>query len=386
MKIAIVGPAHPYRGGIAALNDRLAQAFRDEGHEVTLESFSLQYPGWLFPGKSQFTTDASNHDIPTRRNISSINPVTWIATGNRIATDRPDLVILRFWIPFMGPALGTIGRMIRRNRHTTIIALTDNIIPHEHKLGDRLLTRYFLRAAHGLVAMSESVLTDLNRFDTGKPRRWGPHPIYDHYGKILPRKEALKKLGLDTEQRYLLFFGLIRDYKGLDLLLEALADARLEKIGLKLLVAGEFYSNEASYRHQVEQLGIADRVWFAGRYIPDKEVEYYFSAADMVVQPYKSATQSGVTQIAYHFDKPMLVTQVGGLAEIVQHGKGGYVCSPDAGEIADCLVDFYVQNRKSEFEAHVKLEKRRFSWNFFTNLFYDLMAEIGPVSQHKPRK
>lgn len=384
MKIVIVGPAHPFRGGIAALNDRLAQAFLDEGHEVTLESFSLQYPGWLFPGKSQFSGDPKPHEIETRRTINSINPISWLTTGNRIGKERPDLVIIRFWIPFMGPALGTIGRMIRRNRHSTLIALTDNIIPHEKKPGDRMLTRYFLKSVNGLVAMSESVLTDLNRFEPKKPRRWGPHPIYDHYGKILPRKMALNKLGLETESRYLLFFGLIRDYKGLDLLLEALADPRLAKMGLKLLVAGEFYSNEAGYRRQVEQLGIADKVYFADHYIPDQEVENYFSAADMVVQPYKSATQSGVTQVAYHFDKPMLVTRVGGLSEIVDHGKGGYVCSPDSREIADCIADFYTHNRKSDFEEHVKLGKRRFSWNFFTNLFYDLMAEIGPVSQHKP--
>lgn len=383
MKIVIVGPAHPYRGGIAALNDRLAQAFVDEGHEVSIESFSLQYPGWLFPGKSQFTTGAPPHTITTNRTINSINPVTWAATGKRIRTAKPDLVILRFWIPFMGPALGTIGRLIRRNHQTTVIALTDNIIPHEKKPGDRMLTRYFLGAVHGVIAMSESVLNDLDRLDKAKPRRWGPHPIYDHYGQLLPRTEALEKLGLESNKNYLLFFGLIRDYKGLDLLLEALADSRLKELQVHVLVAGEFYSNEDKYRQQVEDLGIAAQVTFINRYIPDQEVENYFSAADMVVQPYRSATQSGVTQVAYHFDKPMLVTNVGGLAEIVGHNKGGYVCQPDPKEIADAVFDFYTHNRKSAFEAHVRKEKKRFSWNFFTHLFFSLMIETGPVSRQK---
>jgi len=377
MKIVILGPAHPYRGGIATFNDRLALQFKNEGHEVRIETFTLQYPDFLFPGKTQFTSDPPPQSVEINRSINSVNPFNWLRIGNRLRKEKPDLVISRFWIPFIGPSLGTIGRIIRKNKHTRIIGLTDNIVPHEHKPGDRPLTSWFINSCDGVVTMSESVLNDLNTFNTKIPRRWGPHPIYDHYGKITDRNEALKKLNLDDGYRYLLFFGLIRDYKGLDLLIDALADKKLTNFKLKLLVAGEFYSNEAQIRNQVRELNLEDRIIFYDQYIPNEEVANYFNAADMVVQPYKSATQSGVTQIAFHFHKPMLVTDVGGLAEIVPHGKAGYVCKPEPAIIAGSIEDFFRNNRKAIFEEQVIKEKERFSWNLFTRLFYELMNEIN---------
>lgn len=377
MKIVILGPAHPYRGGIATFNDRLALQFKKEGHEVRIETFTLQYPDFLFPGKTQFTSDPPPQSVEINRSINSVNPFNWLRIGNRLRKEKPDLVISRFWIPFIGPSLGTIGRIIRKNKHTRIIGLTDNIVPHEHKPGDRPLTSWFINSCDGVVTMSESVLNDLNTFNTKIPRRWGPHPIYDHYGKITDRNEALKKLNLDDGYRYLLFFGLIRDYKGLDLLIDALADKKLTNFKLKLLVAGEFYSNEAQIRNQVRELNLEDRIIFYDQYIPNEEVANYFNAADMVVQPYKSATQSGVTQIAFHFHKPMLVTDVGGLAEIVPHGKAGYVCKTEPASIAGSIEDFFRNNRKAIFEEQVIKEKERFSWDLFTRLFYELMNEIN---------
>jgi D-inositol-3-phosphate glycosyltransferase len=377
MKIIITGPAHPYRGGIAAFNDRLAQEFQKEGHEVRIETFSLQYPGILFPGKTQFSDDAPPADVKIHRSINSINPVNWIKTGLRLRREKPDLVISRFWIPFIGPSLGTINRIIRENRHTRIIGLTDNIIPHEHKPGDRPLTAWFIHSCNGIVSMSESVLKDLDTFDPGKPRRCGPHPIYDHYGQLTGREEAIRQLKLDPDYRYLLFFGLIRDYKGLDILIDAMGDSRIRNRKVKLLVAGEFYSNEDLYRQQVKNLNLDDVVLFYDRYIPNDQVAVFFNAADMVVQPYKTATQSGVTQIAYHFHKPMLVTNVGGLPEIVEHGKAGYVCRPEPESIASAIDDFYVNNRRPQFESFVEKEKQRFAWKHFTKLFYDLMSTLS---------
>lgn len=377
MKIIIAGPAHPYRGGIAAFNDRLAVEFIKEGHDVRIETFTLQYPDFLFPGKTQFSEDDPPPGINIQRSINSINPLNWLKTGNRLKKEKPDLVISRFWIPFIGPSLGSINRIIGKNKHTKIIGLTDNIIPHEHKPGDRPLTSWFIHSCHGFVNMSESVLADLDTFDREKPRRIGPHPIYDHYGDLTSRKVAIEKLELDPTYNYLLFFGLIRDYKGLDLLIEALADERLTDKKIKLLVAGEFYSNELQYRNQVKNLKLEDKIIFYDHYIPNDKVADFFNVADMVVQPYKTATQSGVTQIAYHFHKPMLVTNVGGLPEIVPHGIAGYVCKPDANEIASAIVDFYLNSRKDSFETAVKKEKERFAWPLFTRLFYDLMQEIN---------
>lgn len=376
MNIVITGPAHPYRGGIAAFNDRLAVEFMKEGHDVRIETYTLQYPGFLFPGKTQFSEDDPPKSVNIRRSINSINPLNWLRIGNNLKNEKPDLIISRFWIPFIGPSQGTINRLIKKNKHTKVIGLTDNIIPHEHKPGDRPLTSWFIHSCQGIVTMSESVLSDLDTFDRKKPRRIGPHPIYDHYGDLTPREEALEKLQLDPRFNYLLFFGLIRDYKGLDLLIEALSDKSLSDKNIKLLVAGEFYSNEIQLRNQVKRLNLEDKVIFYNHYIPNDEVASFFNAADMVVQPYKTATQSGVTQIAYHFLKPMLVTNVGGLPEIVPHGKVGYVCSPDAAEISEAIGDFYINNRKNSFEKGVKEEKERFAWSLFTRLFYELMQEI----------
>jgi len=377
MKIVITGPAHPYRGGIAAFNDRLAVEFIKEGHDVRIETFTLQYPDFLFPGKTQYSEDNPPAGVNINRSINSINPFNWLKTGSILKNEKPDLVISRFWIPFIGPSLGTINRIINKNNHTKIIGLTDNIIPHEPKPGDRQLTSWFIHSCHGIVTMSESVLADLDTFDREKPRRIGPHPIYDHYGDITAREEAIEKLELDPAYSYLLFFGLIRDYKGLDLLIEALADESLSGKKIKLLVAGEFYSDELQYRNQVRKLNLESRIIFYNHYIPNNKVADFFNVADMVVQPYKTATQSGVTQIAYHFNKPMLVTDVGGLPEIVTHGKAGYVCKPFANEIASAIADFYANSRQATFETAVKKEKERFAWSKFTRLFYDLMQEIN---------
>lgn len=375
MRIVIIGPAHPYRGGIAAFNERLAQEFIREGHDVRIETFTIQYPDFLFPGKTQFSDDRKPDGLSINRTVNSINPFNWISVGQRIRKEAPDMVISRFWIPFIGPSLGTISRLIGGNRKTTVIGLTDNIIPHEKKPGDRPLTAWFLNSCDGIIAMSESVLTDLDTFDKMKPRRYGPHPIYDHYGDISTREEALNILGLDPEFNYLLFFGLIRDYKGLDLVIESLADKRLTNKKIRLIVAGEFYANEKKYRDLVKSLQLENEIIFIDKYIPNREVSSYFNACDMVVQPYKSATQSGVTQVAYHFCKPMLVTNVGGLPEIVAHQKAGYVCQPEPGSITEAILDFYGQNRKSSFEDFVKKEKERFAWRHFTRLFYELKKE-----------
>ncbi|UOQ71874.1 glycosyltransferase [Hymenobacter cellulosilyticus] len=263
----------------------------------------------------------------------------------------------------MGPALGYIARRIRRNRHTRVVAITDNVIPHEKRPGDRPLTRYFLSACHGFVTMSRSVLADLRRLHFKQPAQYQPHPLYDNFGALKAKPVALQALQLDPTFGYLLFFGFIRAYKGLDILLEAFGDARLRELPVKLIIAGEYYEDAAPYEALIKQYDLESRLVRATDFIPNEKVADYFCAADMVVQPYKNATQSGVSQIAYHFERPMLVTDVGGLAELIPDGEVGYVVKPTPIAIADALVDFYEHQRESELAAGVWAKKKEFSWS-----------------------
>lgn len=366
MKVVILGTAWPYRGGLAVYNERLAREFAAEGNDVTIYTFTLQYPSFLFPGKTQYSTEPAPSDLKIVRSLNSVNPLSWGKTGRAIKALEPDILVIKFWLPFMAPCLGRVARIVRRGGKTRVVSILDNIIPHEHRPGDRLFGRYFTRSVDGFVAMSDSVLEDLNRFDTVKPRVFCRHPLYDNFGLKASREEALKFLGLDPAQRYMLFFGLIRDYKGLDLLLKAYADSRFRKMNVKLIVAGEFYSGSEKYFEMEKQLGLEGMVIWKSDFVPDSEVRYCFGAADIIVQPYKSATQSGVTQIAYHFEKPMLVTNVGGLAEIVPDGKVGYVVEPDSARIADALVDFFENSRQDQFTEGILSEKKQYAWSNMT--------------------
>lgn len=375
-KIVIVGPAHPLRGGgMSTFNERLAKAYADRGENVEIFSFSLQYPSILFPGKSQFTDEAAPEGLRISSTINSVNPLSWIKTGKKIRKLDPDIVIIRYWIPFMGPSLGCIARKIRKNKKTRIIAITDNVIPHEARPGDKALTRYFLKPIHGFITMSRSVMDDLNLFDKSKPRSLCLHPLYDNYGDPIPREEALELLGLPADHKYLLSFGLVRKYKGLDLLIRALASEKLSHLPLKLIVAGEFYDDFESYRKLVDELGISDKVMMDNEFIPNAEVVRYFCAGDLVVQPYKDATQSGVTQVAYHFDKPMVVTNVGALPEMVPDGEAGYVVDTDPEAIAEAIRKYFDENKQPEFQENVKKLKKKYSWDVFLEAIDKLSEE-----------
>lgn len=361
--IVILGSAYPLRGGLAAYNERLARAYQQQGTKVKIITFSLQYPGFLFPGKTQLSDDPKPNDLDIEISVNSINPLNWIKVGRQIKHMQPDLLIIKYWIPFMAPCLGTIARIARKNRKTKVISILDNIIPHEKRPGDNLLSGYFARSVDGFVAMSRQVLGDLDFFDKKKPRVFCPHPLYDHFGKLQPKTAAIENLGLESSFSYLLFFGFIRDYKGLDLLLRAMADERIRKMNLRLLVAGEFYTDSKPYFELIEKLNLSENVIMANDFIPDSKVANYFNACDLVVQPYKDATQSGVTQIAYHFEKPMITTNVGGLAEIVPDGKVGFVVDPEVLQIADAIVRFYNEAREIEFIKNIKTEKLKYSWD-----------------------
>lgn len=375
-KIIIIGPAWPFRGGIAAYNERLARQYQENGDEVTIITFTLQYPRILFPGKTQTLDSPAPGGLEIRQSINSINPFNWLRVGLQIRSMKPDLVIIRYWLPFMGPSMGTIARLIRTYRKARIISLVDNMIPHERRIGDKLFTRYFIRPLHGYMAMSDTVLEDINKFDNSKPRAFCPHPLFDNFGEKLDKKSAKAHLGLDQETHYALFFGFIRDYKGLDLALKAFGEQGLKDSTIKLLVAGEFYTDEKVYREIITSLGIEEKVDLRNEFIPDADVKYYFSAADVVVQPYKSATQSGISQIAYHFNKPMVVTNVGGLPEIVPDGQVGFVVDTNEKALAEAILRFYNEGLEEKFSRGAEEFKQRFSWQRMVDTIDELLSRL----------
>lgn len=376
MKITIVGPAFPLRGGIANFNESLCREFVKAGHSAQIYSFSLQYPSFLFPGTTQYDTGNSPLDISIKTCINSINPINWVLSALKIKKEKPDLVIVRFWIPFMGPCLGTIMRIIKFKTNIKVIAITDNVVPHEKRIGDHIFTRYFVNACQGFVAMSKAVLNDLDTFTSNQNKAFIPHPIYDTFGEKVSKTEALQKLKLDSKKHYILFFGFIRQYKGLDLLLKAMADEQIKKLNVQLIVAGEFYESPEPYLQLIQESDLENYLILNTHYIHSDLVKYYFCASDLIVQPYHSATQSGVTQIAYHFERPMLVTNVGGLAEMVPHQLCGYVTERNPQEIASCIKDFYLESREEEMVKNCIQQKNNFSWKAMIDGILSLHQKI----------
>lgn len=373
MKIVLLGTAWPYRGGLASFNERLIRAFTEEGHDAEIVTFTLQYPQFLFPGKTQFSTSPAPTDLRISRAINSISPFNWWKLGKQIRKQRPDMVIIKYWTPMMAPCFGTIAASIRRNGQTKVLCIADNIVPHEQKFTDTILTRYFVNRVDGFVAMSNNVLQDLVRFDRKKIRALNPHPLFDNFGQVVSKQEACNFLQLDPNRQYILFFGFIRDYKGLDLLLEA-----MQKVSstCELIIAGEFYTDRAVYDKLIAQSRHKERIHRFHNFIADEDVKYFFCAADAVVQPYKHATQSGVTQIAYHFEVPMIVTNTGGLSEMVPNDIVGYVTETDPQQLANAIDRIGSQETQQRFRENIREEKKRFSWSRMTKTLLDMYARI----------
>ncbi len=382
--IIILGSAYPLRGGgMATFNERLARELLSEGHQVTIFTFSYQYPSFLFPGKSQYTDELPPKDLNIHVKVNSINPLNWLKVGQEIRKLRPDVLIIRYWIPFMAPCLGSIARLVKKNNHTRIIAITDNVIPHEKRWFDAILTKYFINQMHGFVTMSASVLNDLKSFNVSEHRySLCLHPIYDNYGEPVPQIQARETLNISKDDSVVLFFGFIRAYKGLDLLIEAFASETLRSLPISLLVAGEFYASPAPYLKMINELKLNDKIILHNHFINSDLVKNYFCASDLVAQPYKEATQSGVSQIAYHFNIPMVVTRVGGLPEMVPHLKVGYVVDPDPEAIARAIADYFTKNQKKQFQEGIESEKKRFSWSNLTNTI--LKQAEASTDNHPP--
>ena len=381
-KVIIIGPAYPLRGGLASFNERLAYAFQEEGHEVTIYTFSLQYPGFLFPGTSQYSSSPAPKGLSIKVVINTVNPFNWIKIGRELNKLKPDLIVVRYWLPFMGPCLGTILRKVKKNKFTRITCIADNIIPHEKRFGDKAFTKYFIKPVDGFIAMSFSVMNNINSIAPQKPAFYVPHPLYDHFGDKVDCKLAREHLQLPADAKIVLFFGFIRHYKGLDILLDAIALLQKDPETAdqyKFLIAGEFYEDRKPYDEQIQRLGIASALIMHTHFIADEEVKYYLSASDLVVQPYRSATQSGVTPLAYHFEIPMLVTNVGGLSAMVPDRKVGLVTKPDAASIAAKIPVFF-ETGAAHFIPGIQEEKKKYSWQ---TMVYALMKLAGFIPESK---
>lgn len=364
-KLIIIGPAHPLRGGLAAFNERLASAFQELNWECKIYTFSLQYPKLLFPGKTQYSNEAPPKDLNIEIAINSINPINWIKQGLKIKNETADLIICRYWIPFMSPCLSTLLYLIKKNTNSKILCIIDNLVPHEKRFGDRLLTSLFINKPEFFVCMSETVQEELLQLRPQAKQLLLDHPVPDALGPLLSKQEARHYLKLPENKKIILFFGFIRHYKGLDLAIEAMHLLHKNQEDIQLVVAGEFYEEPSKYLDLVDKYDLNDRIHLHTHFIDDTLVKYYFSACDLVLQPYRSATQSGITPLAYYFEKPSLVTRVGSLARLIPEGLAGYVCNPDPKSISDGILHFFSQDT-SKFSEFLKKEKTKFSWNDFT--------------------
>ncbi len=377
-KIFIIGPAYPLRGGPAQFNENLCAELNKEGHDAQIISYSLQYPNFLFPGSSQFETSGkAPAGIKIHTLINTVNPFNWFKVARFIKKEKPDFILFRYWLPFFGPALGTIGRLVKSK--TKVLALTDNIIPHEKRFGDKPFTKYFVNSCHGFIAMSKTVLNDISKFSDTKNKAYSPHPMYETYGPAVSMEEARKKLNLNAKDKIILFFGLIRHYKGLDILMEAMADAEIKNAkvipsgqNIKLLIAGEFYEDKQPYLDLIQKHNLQDQVILHDKFIANDEVRYYFCASNLVAQTYRNATNSGVTMVGYFYEKPMLVTNVGGLAEIVPDNKCGYVVETSAPKISEKIIEYFSQNKENEFTQNVRIEKKKYEWTEFIRVLLNL--------------
>lgn len=371
MKIVLIGPAYPLRGGIAHY---IALLYRhlSKRHQVDVVTFSRQYPRLLFPGKSQEERDGVDVAIPTEQLIDSINPFTWLSAARRIASKKPDLLIFKYWLPFFGPCFGFISRQVKNKTGAKVLFICDNVIPHERRPGDVVFTRYAFSAVDYFLVQSSSVQKDLLSLWPTATWRFAHHPIYEIFGEAIPKSEARRTLGL-SDERVILFFGYVRRYKGLQTLLKAMPLV-LKTMRVKLLVVGEFYDDESAYQTLIRDMNLQDHITVKSDYVPNDEVKLYFSACDVVVLPYSSATQSGIVQIAYQFDRPVIATNVGGLPEVVLDGKTGFLVPPDDPErLAEAIVRFYREEREDEFVANVRVEKKQYSWDRLVEVIEDFV-------------
>jgi len=373
MKIIIIGTAYPLRGGIAHYNALLYQELKKQ-HDVEIITFKRQYPSLLFPGKTQVETEGEMLRVPSEPLVDSINPLNWISVGKEIKRRKPDLILFKYWLPFFGPCFGTIARVATKGTNTKVLFICDNVVPHEKRPGDTAFTKYAFGVGNFFIVQSDAVQRDLKAFWPKAKYKKVAHPVYNIFGEPIEKQQARKQLGI-TDKRVLLFFGYVRAYKGLNVMLEAMSKL-VKELDVKLLVVGEFYDDKEKYMRQITDYGLQQSVSVNSDYVANDKVGLYFSAADVVMLPYISATQSGIAQIAYNFNKPIIATNVGGLAEVVRDNVTGFVIPPnDADALVNAIIRFFKENREKEFAANVEVEKKKYSWESMAKAIEEFVKE-----------
>lgn len=373
MKISYLSTFYPFRGGIAQFNASLLRELEKQGHELDSFTFTTQYPSILFPGETQMVKEGDVVDIiDSKRILNTAFPFNWPFAASKIKKSFPDLLIMKYWMSYFGPSLGYVaGRM---PASTKVVTILDNVIPHEKKFFDKAFTKYFLNRNDGFIAMSDKVKTDLLTYLPNAKVQLLPHPLYNHFGEIPDAKKARKTLGLYHDKKTLLFFGFIRDYKGLDLLIDAFS--KLDDT-YQLVIAGEVYGSFEKYDALIEKCANKDKIFKHVKYISDTEVGNYFAAADVCILPYKSATQSGITGISYHFETPMIATDVGGLAEVIEHNKTGLiVAEPNPELLKNGIIQFFEVFSDFSFVDNIRQLKKELSWNSFANGLMKFIEKI----------
>jgi glycosyltransferase involved in cell wall biosynthesis len=377
MKIALIGPAYPYRGGIAHHSNMLYSYLRKHGHEVDVITFSRQYPKMLYPGAFQEEQEGPGRvKIPSKRLIDSMNALNWVRVGRQLRKNEYDLHIFKFWLPLFGLTFGTIARLVRRKGRKSVLVIVDNLIPHERRPGDEQLTNFFFRYVDMAITQSTVVRQQLKGLYPQIPQRMLPHPTYENFGERLPTAEVRRKLGIEAS-KVILFFGFVRKYKGLDSLLAAMPAILRRVPDVHLLVVGEFFEDPEPYMEQIRSGGIEHAVTVHNRYVPNEEVAEWFSAADALVLPYHSATNSGIVQIGYNFATPAIVTDVGSLSEVVIDGRTGFVLKEaDPESLAGAVARIYEGETIARFSENIKVERVKYSWDAFVEGIEQLTADV----------
>jgi D-inositol-3-phosphate glycosyltransferase len=386
MRFVIIGTAYPLRGGIAQYVGLLYKALIDRGHEAKIITFSRQYPKILFPGKFQEEQGSPGVAVDSLQIIDSINPLTWRKAGKATAEFEPDAIIFKFWLPFFAPAYGLIARTAKRilrkkGKSVKIIFIADNVIPHEHRPFDRALTNYAFKVVDDFIVQSSAVERDLKIVKPDAKYIRLEHPVFESFGKSIAKSEARKKLGISDSAEVLLYFGFIRKYKGIDIAIRAVAEAAKQRPNLLLVIAGESYSGEEDYKALAKELGVLDtNIKFFDQYISNDDVPVYFSAANAALLPYRSATQSGVVQIAYNYDLPVIATNVGGLPEIVIDNKSGLIAPEATPEsVARSIEKYFSQSLEETLRDGVRAEKPKYTWATFVEGIEQISRSDTPV-------
>jgi len=372
VRIAILSCFYPYRGGIAQFNANIFQEL-SKSHEVKAFNYKRQYPNLLFPGKTQFVEkDDIAVKIESIPLLDTANPFNYIYAAKTIRQWEPDLLLMRYWMSYFAPSQGYIAR--NQLKKTKIISVLDNVIPHEPRFFDAPFTKYYLGSNDGFVVLSDAVGKDLIAYKPDAKFISASHPVYDHFGEKMERDKAIEELGIEKDKKNILFFGLIREYKGLDILIDSFS---MLDDSYQLIIAGEPYGSFDRYKEQIDKSPNRERIQLFTRYISDNEVPGFFSASDVCVLPYRSATQSGISAISYHFELPMITTNVGGLKEAIEvPGTGIVVETVDSVAIKNAIVDYFERDLGGSFSKNIIKEKERLSWGNFSNKLIDFYKTL----------